>query len=283
MDKGIPAEYVIVDVETTGLDAATDELIEIAAVKLRRGLVMEEFCTLVKAQHPIPPFISELTGIHDDLLIDQPGPREAVDLLVEFIGTAEIAAHNAAFDAAFICRYWQDKRPWLDTITLTQVAFPTLNSYSLSNLCEVLEIENDQAHRALGDARATARLFLRARKQLATLPMRARENLLLLAGEEKGPLEDLIRGQCSGLGAAAEQAPPKTESRPPNRLTDENYRIPLEAINNYFAADGLYQQRIAGFEYREAQLKMALQVAASLNDKRFLMAEAGTGTGKSLA
>ena len=278
------SEYVIVDVETTGLDATTDELIEIAAVKVRRGLVVEEFSTLVKAERPIPTFISSLTGIHDDMLMEAPTSREAVDMLASFIGTADIAAHNSAFDSAFIHRYWPDKREWLDTIALTQVAYPCATSYSLTNLCEYLRIENESVHRALADARATAALFLCARKQLGALTSRAKEDLLLLAAEIDAPLENIIRRQCVSYGAtAAEEKVKAAPDKPADRPIDKNYRIPLEAIHSYFAPKGLYQQRIEGFEYREAQLQMAEQVAASLNEGKYLLAEAGTGTGKSLA
>ena len=278
------SEYVIVDTETTGLNADTDELIEIAAVKIRRGLVVEEFSTLVKAKRSIPPFISSLTGIHDDMLAQAPAPREAVELLAGFIGAANIAAHNASFDSAFIQRYWADKRPWLDTITLLQTTYPCAPSYSLVNLCEYLHIENKGAHRALADARAAAALFLLARKQLAALPGQAKKHLLALVKDTEGPLEDLIRRQCTGLGASAPEETVKTATgKPVERYGDENYRIPLSAIRSYFGPKGYYQQRIKGFEYREAQLTMSEQVALSLNEGKFLLVEAGTGTGKSLA
>ena len=277
-------EYIIVDTETTGLDADTDELIEIAAVKIRRNLVVDEFSTLVKTQRPIPPFISSLTGIHDDMLTEAPAPPEAIKMLAAFIGGANIAAHNAPFDSTFVHRYWADKRPWLDTIALAHIAYPCAPSYSLANLCEYLQIEIERAHRALDDARATAALFLRARKQLTALPNRAKSNLLTLVGDTLGPLEDMIRRQCASTGAIAAEEGTKAASSPPaERVNDENYRIPLTAIHSYFGPDGFYQQRIKGFEYREAQLKMSEQVALSLNEGKFLLAEAGTGTGKSLA
>jgi ATP-dependent DNA helicase DinG len=278
------AEYVIVDVETSGLDANTDELIEIAAVKVRRGLVVEEFSTLVKAEKPLPPFICELTGIHDDMLTEAPAPSEAIDMLAAFIGPAEIAAHNAAFDSAFIHRYWPDKRVWLDTITLLQVAYPCAPSYSLNNLCEYLQIKNERAHRALSDAHATTALFLRARKQLAALPAPAKRDLITLTADIDAPLENLIRRQCAPLGMVTAEKTAKTVVSPPaSQVSDENYRIPLSAIRSYFGPQGYYQQRIEGFEYRESQLKMAEQIAISLNEGNFLLAEAGTGTGKSLA
>ncbi|MCL1905882.1 MAG: exonuclease domain-containing protein [Clostridiales bacterium] len=277
-------EYVIVDVETTGLDAAADELIEIAAVKVRRGLIVEDFSTFVKAEQPIPPYISNLTGIYDEMLEQAPSPRQAIDMLAAFIGTADIAAHNASFDSAFIHRYWPDKREWLDTIALLQAAFPCAPSYSLANLCEYLQIENERAHRALADARATAALFLRARKQLAALPPKAKEDMLLLAAAIDSPLENIVRRQCASKGAALpEEEAGATPDKPATRANDTDYRIPLEDIRGYFAPDGLYRQRIEGFEYREAQLKMAERVAESLNGEGFLLAEAGTGTGKSLA
>ncbi|MCL1817094.1 MAG: exonuclease domain-containing protein [Clostridiales bacterium] len=277
-------EYVIVDVETTGLDANMDELIEIAAVKVRRGLVVEEFSTLVKPQRPIPSFISGLTGIHDEMLAQSPSPYEAVNSLAVFIGNAEIAAHNASFDSAFIARYWFNKRLWLDTITLLQVAYPCAPSYSLANLCAYLQIENVHAHRALDDARATAALFLCACKQLSKLPDQAKKDLLLLAENIDAPLENIIRRHCSILSGAKQWVADKSEETPlSNIIIDRDYCISLKEIQSFFGQNGLCKQRLKGFEYREAQLKMAEQIAISLNEGKFLLAEAGTGTGKSLA
>ena len=132
-------EYVVIDLETTGLDILNESIIEIAAVKVRRGLIVDSFSTLVACDTPLRPEIEALTGITSEMLAGQPELIEVLPELTEFIGEADIAAHNAEFDSSFLHRFWADGRQWLDTITLAQIAWPCFPSYSLANLCLYLD------------------------------------------------------------------------------------------------------------------------------------------------
>ncbi|MEG1661895.1 MAG: 3'-5' exonuclease, partial [Clostridiales bacterium] len=154
-------EFVIIDLETTGLDAEKDQIIDVAAVKVKRGLIVDQYTTLIDCDKPINDFISDLTGITDDMLVNQPHIEDIIDSLTDFIGDAVICAHNAQFDSAFLHKHWNDQREWLDTITLAQIVYPCAASYSLSWLTSMLDIVNSGAHRALADALATAELLIR--------------------------------------------------------------------------------------------------------------------------
>lgn len=277
-------EYVIVDLETTGLDIPSEEIIEIAAVKVRRGLIVDQFSTLVACEKPIPCEIEELVGITDAMLVGQPSLAEAVTAFADFSAGAELVAHNAAFDEAFLHKYWPDERKWLDTLTLAQIAFPCAGSYSLVNLSAMLSISHDQAHRALSDALATAELFLQIDKKLDRLPARAKEDILLLAATDETPMGEFLRHKCQQVSTIAEStAPSSWQSQPSARKLHEDYQIDLKEITTYLGEDSPFAERFASFEARPEQLKMSLAVAKAVNSQSSLLVEAGTGTGKSLA
>lgn len=276
-------EYVVVDLETTGLDPLRDEIIEIAAVRVRRGLIVERFSTLVACDQQLSPEIVALTGISQEMLAGQPQLEAVLPEFADFVAEAELIAHNAEFDAAFLHQHWPDQRPWLDSLTLAQIVYPTAPSFSLANLTARLGIDNDQAHRALSDALATAELFIRAEKELERLPVQAKADLLQLAEGDVNPLGELIRRKCSQVGAAAREPAAPRQPAPVARVVDEEYQLDLAELGRYLGEDSLYRQRLADFEDRPQQLKMSLAVGRALNQRGALLVEAGTGTGKSLA
>ncbi|MDO4731959.1 MAG: exonuclease domain-containing protein [Bacillota bacterium] len=278
-------EYVVVDLETTGLDIEKDEIIEIAAVRVRRGLLMDEFHSLVRCSRPLTEEITALTGIDSSMLEGQPSMYALLPDFAEFVGDAVPVAHNASFDSQFLQKYWQDERPWLDTLTLTQIAFPCLPAYSLANLCNSLQIGNEQAHRALSDARATAEIFIQAEKAISRLPLGAKNDILRLAEEDDSPLGQLLRSKCQDPGASA-VAQPEKQSSPragERRCIDEEYQLNIEQVSAYLEPESQFPQRLERFEARPQQLKMSQAVARAFNERRSLLVEAGTGTGKSLA
>ena len=150
-------EWIIVDLETTGLNPKRDKIIEIGAVLLNEKGERRTFQTLIDPEIPLTTNISELTGITDEMLIGQPIIDEVIDDFLDFMGDAVPVAHNASFDGAFLEPFvGYPKEAWLDTITLSKMAFPMLESYSLVNLVEYFGIETPAHHRALADAMATA-------------------------------------------------------------------------------------------------------------------------------
>ncbi len=277
-------EYVIVDLETTGLDPVQDEIIEIAGVKVRRGLIVDQFSALVDPGLPVSGEIQALTGISNEMLAGQPAIQDIMPEFAAFVGEAELAAHNAPFDSAFLHKYWPDSRAWLDTLTLAQILWPLSPSYSLANLVNQLDIENNSAHRALSDALATAELFIRIEKGLDALPKAARADILRLAAGDETPTGALLRRKCTAAPGQSDDPEPEAKGeRQPRREADAAYQVDLAEIAAYLGQDSLYRERLDAFEERPQQLKMAQAVAWALNQKGCLLAEAGTGTGKSLA
>lgn len=158
--------YVIFDIETTGFSAIKDKIIEIGAVKLVKGEIVDRYSTFVNPKIPIPFKIQELTGINDSMVIDAPEIQAVLPEFLEFIGDAVLVAHNASFDVGFIqqnCRYQElsDKFVYLDTVALSRVLLPQLGRYKLNQVAKALKINLLNHHRAVDDAEATAQIFLK--------------------------------------------------------------------------------------------------------------------------
>ena len=162
------AEWVVVDLETTGLSPRA-AILEIGAVRLLGLRPIARFQTLVDPGVPIPAAITALTGIDRSALNEAPSTRRAVGAFRAWVGDrpgTAFAAHNAAFDAGFVRRAFaeQDLAPWPGPIFCTRLLarrlLPGLPRYDLDSLCAHLGIANASRHRALGDAEAAARALL---------------------------------------------------------------------------------------------------------------------------
>ncbi|HWV29854.1 MAG TPA: 3'-5' exonuclease [Dyadobacter sp.] len=167
--------YAIVDIETTG-GGGTSRITEIAVFRHDGTRIVDFFHSLINPEMYIPPFITRLTGIDNEMVKDAPTFYDVQDAVRAMTRDAWFVAHNAKFDYGFIKRefgaldeYFQ--RDLLCTVQLSRKIFPGLKSYSLGNLCESLEIMIENRHRAHGDAEATVRLFEK-------LLMNDRQNLI---------------------------------------------------------------------------------------------------------
>ena len=161
------ARYVVIDIETTGLDAlAGHEICEVAALAVEEDRIQESFGTLVNPGRPIPPDASAINGITDEMVKDAPSMKDAVPGLLDFLGTGSvIVIHNAPFDLSFI----QAKLIRLNLPHLTNLVVDTLDlarreygtgGNSLGQLARRLSLDQGTPHRAQGDTETTARLFL---------------------------------------------------------------------------------------------------------------------------
>ncbi len=165
MQSGFSEEFVIVDLETTGLAPKRDRITEIAAVKMRGNVIIDKFETLVNPGIAIPSHITRITGIHDEMLKDAPSIEQALPKFLEFAGTSTLVAHNANFDMGFLRHHASDKlkmtvlNPSLCTKHLSKKAVPDIGSRALSSLCGFFGIENKNAHRAMSDVKATFQVF----------------------------------------------------------------------------------------------------------------------------
>jgi DNA polymerase III subunit epsilon len=156
--------YVIIDIETTGGSARLEKITEIAIYQHDGTQITGEFVSLVNPERNIPYFITNLTGITNEMVEDAPRFYEIAKTIVELTEGRIFVAHNARFDYSFIRQEFKSlgfnfKRNILDTVALSRKLIPGHRSYSLGNICKDLRISINGRHRAAGDALATVKLF----------------------------------------------------------------------------------------------------------------------------
>lgn len=162
------ADFVVVDLETTGAKTPPCRVTEIGAYRVSQGRIVAEFQSLVNPETPIPPFIVNLTGINNQMVKDAPCFAEIAPRWLEFAGDAVLVAHNASFDVRFLnhelSRVFPGRRmgnSHLCTVILSRRIFPGLENYRLQTVADHFSITISDRHRAAGDALATAEIFIR--------------------------------------------------------------------------------------------------------------------------
>ncbi|SER56647.1 PolC-type DNA polymerase III [Salisediminibacterium halotolerans] len=157
--------YVVFDVETTGLSAVYNKIIELAAVKMKDGEVIDRFESFADPHEKLSPTIIDLTGITDDMVEGQPEIGDVLRDFREWCQDAVLVAHNAGFDMAFLNAGYQAAglekaaNPVIDTLELARTLYPSFKNYRLNTLCKKFNIELVSHHRAIYDAEATGHLL----------------------------------------------------------------------------------------------------------------------------
>ncbi|RCW51570.1 MULTISPECIES: PolC-type DNA polymerase III [unclassified Halanaerobium] len=165
-------EFIVFDLETTGLNPSQHEIIEIGAVKFKNGEIIDKFNTFVNAKNKIPSKITEITGIKEEMLKAAPSLKEAVNKFLEFADNSVLVAHNADFDYGFIRSALQnlnikkDEFTVLDTLSLSRALVKDIKNYKLNTLSDYFAVDLKNHHRALDDALATAEILANLLKLL---------------------------------------------------------------------------------------------------------------------
>ena len=159
------ATFVVLDVETTGLNPRTDTIIELGAVRIENGKEVAEFTQLIRPNRPIPTRVTEITGITDAMVCDMPTLDEVIGDFHAFCEGSVICAHNADFDWAFVGKAFDQfelshDHPVLDTLTLSRNLLTGQKSHKLASICKTLGVTLTKAHRAVHDARATGQALM---------------------------------------------------------------------------------------------------------------------------
>ncbi len=288
---------VALDIETTGLDPERDAITEIGVVRFSARRVEDEWSTLINPGRPIPPFITQLTGINDQMVREAPPIRAVIAHLRDFIGDLPVLGHSVRFDLSFLRRYGiLGLNDVLDTYELAAVLLPTAGRYNLGALAQALSIPLPATHRALDDARVTRVVYQRLLEQAKMLPVPLLAEIVRL-GEQvdwggyiafKEALRARARETISArqaregyFGALFDQA----EGRAPGPLQPNSEIVPIDAdeVASLLEFGGAFSHHFPNFEHRPQQVEMMRAVTQALCDGRQLLVEAGTGTGKSIA
>lgn len=173
-DFDLNQEFIIFDIETTGLSPVNDKITEIGAVKIKNREVIELFSSLVDPERPIPPKIQELTGITNEMVKGKEKIEKVLFDFMDFVKDSVVVAHNADFDVSFIKANANRmgasfKNTSVDTLALGRALYPELKRHKLDVIAKHLGVSLENHHRAVDDATATASIFIKMIEKLETL------------------------------------------------------------------------------------------------------------------
>ena len=168
--NGFVDDYVLVDIETTGLSPIADDIIEIGAIKVKNNEMVEQYNELININRNLSPFITNLTGITDEMLKSGKMPKVVFEEFVDFVGDNVIIGHNVNFDLGFLCdkckKYlnYNLNNDYIDTLYLARRLVPGSINYKLGTLAKLFNISYEGAHRGLKDVEITYEVYNRLRK-----------------------------------------------------------------------------------------------------------------------
>ena len=174
-ERDLDDEYICFDLETTGLNANFDKIIEIGAIRVKGNEILDEFCTFVNPKTSISANTTELTGITDDMVENAPCEEEAIKKFIEFCGKNPVlVAHNANFDTSFVKSACKRLKidfnfTYVDTVPISRALIMSVKNHKLDTVAKYLKIPEFNHHRASDDARALAYIFIKLMKMAKDL------------------------------------------------------------------------------------------------------------------
>ena len=288
---------VSLDLETTGINPDSDEIIEVGAVKFQGDRVLDTFQTLVNPFRPLPQFIRELTGITQSQVDEASAFASVAPGLESFIGDCPIVGQNIAFDIEFLLKKGMPlSNPRYDTREMASIFLPQLREYSLAPLAASLGIQHPRPHRAVPDAEVTFRVFDALKgvaldmdeavlSEIYSLHSRAQTHLAQLLLRIQGAVSQrrVASPPAAGPDVLVEVQATEHTATPPDGAPVTPFDEQEDAIAGFFQEDGPLAQVLDSYRYRPQQVEMAQAVAQAMQQSRNLVVEGGTGVGKSMA
>lgn len=300
MDWSSAMKFAVLDFETTGT-GALDEIIQVGLVIIEQQQVVNTYSSFIKPTIPIPPFITQLTNITEDMVKDSPEIDEVMLEMIPLLENAIIVAHHAAFDVSFLqrtmecCGYIPFQGRVLDTMDFLRVLFPSLTSLQLSSVCREMGIEHARPHQADSDAEVTAAIWLRCYEKLQGLSLLTLQRLSAVFEDDQSDTAWFLyeNMRWKELNTSIDIHNDKTyrqfelnvgdwQEETPAREDEERPLAELPFDLFYEELKERLKTTLKAYEAREAQEQMISEVYQSLEDDKHLLIEAGTGTGKSL-
>lgn len=158
--KKIVNDYCVLDLETTGLSWQRDQIIEIGIIKVRNQKIIDKYEQLLDPKCEISHFITQLTGINNDMVYGMPSLDDIIDEVIGFISDDIIIGHNTAFDLNFLANHFQIdiENEYMDTLQFSRKVYPQMKHHRLTDMVEFLNLTNNE-HRSLADCIATYELY----------------------------------------------------------------------------------------------------------------------------
>lgn len=288
---------VALDIETTGLDPRSDSIIEIGAIRFNDRRVEEEFSTLINPQRGIPEFITRLTGITNPMVQNSPILADVLPELVDFVADLPILGHNVKFDIGFLREQGLfHHNETLDTYDMASVLLPSAGRYNLGALGQYLGIPYPATHRALDDAKVTHAVFQRMSENALLLPLEILAEIVRMSEQMDWGADYIFRQALRQRGRElstpgkryqslqgplfSKQPPPPIE---PRDTPEQLIPLDVQEVTAILDRGGLFSKFFPHFEHRQEQVELCETIASALSDGLHVLAEAGTGVGKSLA
>ena len=288
--------YISLDLETTGLDSYRCGITEISAYRFENGEPVEEFTTLIDPERAIPKEISELTGITPDMVFGKPKISDVLSDLFEFIGNDPIVGQNIGFDISFLeqaCRENGKSFPTYtiyDTLTLAKTFLFFLHRFNLTAISDHFGLETEGAHRASVDTLNTGYVFRELIYEAASTPLSIIQTICDVSSHVEFYNKSLYNNilqialsnkEVNGL-LKSEIEKPVCKHFYSHKCSENIESIPDET-SEWFDESGKISQAWPSFEVRDSQVKLATDTYKTFLEESVLLAEAGTGLGKSLA
>lgn len=291
--------FVAFRLETTGLGPQSGEIIGLDAVRVRGGKVAGRFSRLVRPQRRVPAAVARRTGIGAEQVEGALPIQDQLPAFSHFLGDDPVVAHDAAAQGAFLEQHGPLPDPLYDSLELARVALPRLINHKLETLAGYLGIALRGRRTPPQGARTTAEVFLALVDLLRQKGLPVLQQLVLLSDSSDSNLHELFSNLALELSKGALGRKIRAPRTDPHYLralfniggTDEPGVPPPHTVRpldiartaSLFEEGGPLEQHLADYELREPQVKMTQAVCRAFNQSAFLLVEAGTGTGKSMA
>lgn len=289
---------VSLDIETTGLDPVNDAIIEIGAVRFNGTRVEAEYSQLINPGRPIPPMITQLTGITDEMVRREPPIKAIIQDFENFVGTCPVLGHNVRFDLGFLKKQTRafEYNDIIDTYELAAVFLPTASRYNLGALQQLLSIPFPATHRALDDSRAARGVYDKLIRKATEMPIDLLAELVrqsdrtdwigsfalqqVLRARSREPIQGRKVLHVSS-GPLFEKPAGKINitAEPETGATTLDY----DEVSAVLEHGGPFSKFFDSYEYRPQQVEMLRAITKSFSEGQHMLVEAGTGTGKSFA
>lgn len=269
--------YAVVDLEATGTGADA-KIIQIGIVLVENGEIIDSYATDINPYELLDDHIKNLTGITDQQLEQAPDFGQVASTIYDMIGDAIFVAHNVKFDAnllaeALFFEGYELLTPRVDTVELAQLFFPTFDKYSLGNLAEHLDLGLDQAHTAISDALATARLLIKIQEKIKSLPRTVVDKILDLADnllfESRLVIDELVPYLSEAISTSLESVHGLVLRKPEE--IKSAYHLSEDFATN-IALLGLHERK-----KQTAFAKVVEKRLADVEQVHFIQAQAGLG------
>ena len=283
---------VSLDLETTGLSPGKDKIIEIGAVKTdSNGNQIEEFNSLVNPGILISDFIENLTGISNDDVLSSLKFVDIVDEFQSFLDDSIIIGHNIEFDLRFLSEEGLKlNNKFVDTWRFSQIMLPDLLDLSLGSICNYLDINQQNAHRALSDAKFTLEVFLLLSEKYKNLDNKLQTAICnIISGKDNelfflfnSVLNEIDPNLKNNIFFSPMEIIPKHNIKEKTKGNYFNYGD--DVLQEIFSSNSeILNKVLSNFSYREQQLDMSKVISDCIKNQHSAALEAGTGVGKSLA